>query len=561
MSSRSIEITSVSAPAQSVEVIDNPDNEGAQRLLRDAMAKTAIGNGKYLDGITTSHEAAPSVDTAVEHETSPAEIIGAPTGFPETKDIEAVLQTTNPLTISWRTKFMYAVNWPITTVYGKMFDNAQKHSQKLQGWSDAERQAHVEKVGRRSTAVAALGALGLAAWTAITKTNMLDFNAGGSSSNLHEQGTSHGNIALMDNEQHNASSGSTVRSSVESEANYDTPQPGVRHELGDFTYNPAQDPTLSPLKHGNDFGPAPNVDPHDVKANMNAAADSWRHSPGSFATVMSKLGLVKNDAGSINQLAEQMKADPKLFQSNYNAVMQQLGDANIRVEPVTGPYGSYYAVNVGGGKSVIAYDNYVQGGGFMLVVEPKNAPAFCLHEDCDYQPSDYVKQVPIQSAAPQYQNNYAPAPTPERSVPVTPSTPDTPVTPQVPEIPSIPEIPTTPGTPETPVTPPVLAPKTNQYPSHPNLTTTLGSGDLMQTPVPVEKHVTTQTGRDVGGGKVEQPTHDTVTNNRGSQTGGQSHDTGVKTGRQDTSKNPNAGKGVGAGDTSGNKNTTTVGSR
>lgn len=561
--SKTIEVTSAIAPANEATPVEVKheaiDYATANTALRREMAKVVFGKiidnlsdddlDKYVsvaDDINTKYSAhlkhevaAHEPEAAAEQETAPAEMIGAPTGFPETKDIEVVLETTNPLTVSWRTKFMYAVNWPITTIYGKMFDNAQKYSQKLQGWSDEEKQAHIEKVGRRSTALAALGALGLAAYTAITKTNF-DITAPGSSSNLREQATSHGNVALMDSEHRNASSQSTVRSSVESESKYDVPQAGAHHELSDFAYNPAQDPTLSPLKHGNDFGPAPNVDPQDAKANMNAAAESWRHSPGSFATVMSKLGLVKNDAASINQLAEDMKAHPNVFQANYNLVMDKLADAKIHIEPVTGPYGSYYAVNIGGGKSVIAYDPYVQGDGYMLVVEPKDSPAFSLHGKCLFQPSDYVQQAPAKPAVHLPQTTSV---APEQPVtPVRPVQPVQPSTPTNPETPTIPGTPIIPGTPTGPETPPTNQPKSSnpfdyQAPGRDNTTDSgtgvkprVDSGALTLPPV-VEQHRESQQPASSTGAKAPA---DSSTNHPNSETGGK---------RAGGNSNPNSGVG------------------
>lgn len=343
------------------------------------------------------------------------QVIGAPTGFPETADIEAELEEVGPVATSLRdrlarvTDFVtYQASRPATFIYGKMFDAAEKHSVKLQGFTDEQKEAHIASVGRRST-LATIGVAALyGAYMAVTKTNMFDFApTSGSASANNVYHTSHGDIRTASvntalTPEGSGGSGSSAQDAAHAnnrirgtEEYPSTSKGGNNLSTEVFHYNAGTDPTLSPLKHGNDFGPAPAVDPLDTKANFAAMTDSWKKSPGALATVMSKLGLVDNNAGSINNVADQMKTDPKVFQTNYNAVIDKIGNPkNMRVEAVTAPYGSYYAVNIGG-RSTIAYDNYVNGSGHMLIIETRDGHKLGFHEQCLYQPSDEIEQKTV----------------------------------------------------------------------------------------------------------------------------------------------------------------------
>lgn len=517
-------------------------------------AKELTATEKDVRSDTNDQLAGIELDQSVE--------IGAPTGFVSTKEAEQRISETNPTALSLSQLARMQLGLPASFLGGRKFKLFGKNRKAYADMTPEEQEASRIKSGKYSSIVAA-GAAGLTIAYGIAHWYMTKEVAAIDPSTFN---TSHGDMKL---------SNMTVAPGPNADPNVGGSGGGAHNilpsssnnlDVSTFSYNPTEDPALSALKHGNDFGPELMASSNDgqLPAGFSEMVDNrWKNSPGEFSAVLSKFGLNGNDAASINRLADQMAADPKLFQAKYKELTDLMNQPGVSItqEKITGPYGSYYAVNNHNGTATIAYDNSVDHGGDMIVVKtPQGIGRFRVQ--CGGQPIDLL---PSHSAAPVYnqpthytpqgggsqQQHFVSNPAPRQTaVPQTPSTPSIPETPMVPEVPVVPDI------------PPELLPKGNEYPDHPNLTNDLGPGEFMPTPAPVQTHVETQTGRDIGGGKLESIIHDAITNSQGSQTGARDNSPGVTHGAgQDTSRNPGSGSGVESGSAADSNNSGTAESR
>ncbi len=481
-------------------VVNNMDDEGLQKYVKAGvsgdievqynklmLAESEAANPEFAARFKKETEQLAQNDPEEEMSHEAVDSIGAPTGFPETDDIQKELDEVGPVATSLRSKVMYQLGRPITALYSKMYDKTLAHAKYFKSLSEEEQQAHKEKVGRRATLVA----LGAAAIYGITKMNPLDMmpSASGTRSIDAEE------FGGVKNATHQ------VELSVGGNApDVEKPVFGTRtFEAGDFAYNPLEDPALSSAKKGNDFGPALRALPNDEAMKWPGGLsdlinDRWINSPEEFATVMSKLDLVDNNADAINSLGEKMKASPELYHENYAKVMEKLAKADISEQAITSPYGSYYAVNAGG-NAVIAYDNYVDHGGTAIVIKVDGKEVW-LRKDCGGQAIDLKPRTvsqptysePTRTYTPP-QETYTPPTTPD--VPVVPENPVPPVIPPLPPIPPI-EPPLPPI--EPPLTPKSLNPLDYQAPGRDD-TTDSGEGVKPQvgpdsfTPPPVVEQI------------------------------------------------------------------------
>jgi len=457
-----------------------------------------------------------------DQDRAPEAPAGAPKGFPETTDVENELRELGAAGLSLRGRAKAALGLPNLYIakgsiwlHGRTLAKREAYA-KMTPEAQAAEQKRAERYGK----IATWGAAGLT--LAMSAARFYATRDVTMATGMYS--TSYGDLRTMSSEKDltvdGSAGGSTVATASENRVRGSEEYP--QHEAAGgifelprssdmFIYNPLEDPALSPEKKGNDFGPALSFDARDKQLGLPAgmtdlAANRWTNSPEEFATIMSKLGLVENDATSINDLAEQMKAHPETYQDNYIKVIQILTDPRTKIheEAITAPYGSYYAVN-GGGDAVIAYDNYVNHGGTMIVIETPDGKTICLRKECGGQPIDLLLQPKATQVRPVYQPQGGGEPAlvadkprvvvpeqPEKPTPTPEPSPEPTLEPQPePEPEPQPE-------PETP-----LFPKGDRSPT--NLDTIQGLGQRREPAAVADTQQTDAGGRDIGGGTIKAP--------------------------------------------------------
>lgn len=230
-------------------------------------------------------------------------------------------------------------------------------------------------------------------------------------------------------------------------------------------YNPAEDAFNMPGKTGevNWGAPIPTelaADAHFGVAGLDElVGQSWATSPEQMAAVASELGLEGFDTATLEDMAEQMKANPNYAHDVYTDMLDVLNDPNTRIsegEPlVPGTYGSYYETMVDG-NGVISYDHVVNEPGSTIKIEytDKNGVARVieLKRECGGQ---VIHRHPVEESLPTGGATYNPVTYTENIPPQGGATPEVPYTPPVVENPPVVDVPPTGGeTPPTVETPP-----------------------------------------------------------------------------------------------------------
>lgn len=315
-------------------------------------------------------------------------------------------------------------------------------------------------------------------------------------------------------------------------------------------YNMAEDPFFGGDKlRPHDFG-APllgsDLDKPGQPAGFGELTQNrWKESPEQFATIMTGINLdpafADNDEG-INSLGEHLKNNPDYYKLQYDRAMGLMSAPDTKITEVwkDGNYGSLYEVD-NNGDGVIAKDNNVNHGNQRVIVieytdANGNRQKLELNTECGGQRRWDVAQPVVQQVVETPQGS-GPAPvTNYYEQPTTSYTPETPtgngpppkeVTPPPTTTPPTTTPPTTPPPVTPPVNPPVTPPVTppgeqkgNAHPAN-EWVAPMGPGEFMPEPVPVETVVTTDPGRDIGGGQTQAPIIDIITNTPNTETGGQ----------------------------------------
>ncbi|MFZ2545146.1 MAG: hypothetical protein WAW80_04165 [Candidatus Saccharimonadales bacterium] len=371
----------------------------------------------YVDGVIAQMERKLSEDN--NEEINGLEIttstIGAPEGFPSTLQVESLnneREELGPVKFSLRQMAKNTLNLPNTSAtwaYGKLFDRYLKSNEKFQKMSIEQQIAHVEKMGKIGGIGMTLGMTGL---TLVGISRLTHFNPLDALNDLYEpqkKTFDSNDIKLANN---TASLDIDGRHPVSTR---DVLPDRPMFEGGlNFHYDPALDPgSVLSGKHHNDFGPGLQINPLDKTAGYpDGTYDLLRNhlprSPKEFATILSKFdrGGVSNDATSINRAGDIMSQKPEVFQKEYTDFIAYLKEhSKIEEKPITGPYGSYYIVDDGHGNLTVAYDNYVDNGGTMMVITTDDGKVICLRKECGGQPIDFIPNQPKVPASPEVRNH------------------------------------------------------------------------------------------------------------------------------------------------------------
>ncbi len=372
-------------------------------------------------------------------------------------------------------------------------NQAEAWKEKYDNMTPAERKKYRWKVAGANVAVFAGSALYLA-----YRAHGFDWMSGGGSgggTNPHDHAPGGGSGAPNPEEHKN---------DAPAPEHFDMHHPD--HNLDHFHYDPNLDPARDPAKHHNDWGTAPHASPEDG-SNPAGYADFFgnrlKHSPGELSATLTEFGL--NGKGNVQELADQMANDPKLFADKYGLLMDHLKDAKFSVITDSRNYGSYYAVANPDGTVSVSYDSFVDasdnlrtygphGNEFMLVEMPDGSKHYA-HMGCGDQWSHFITPAPRPApTTPVVPHNHAPSQS-HYTPPTHHSTPPPPhhETPP-PESTPPPETPPTetPPTDTPPPPPPPIAPKGNERPA-PDTIVPRGPARFEATPKPVETHHTTST--------------------------------------------------------------------
>ena len=516
----------------------------------------------------------------------------APEGLPRTKDVAAEAKGKTRLRRFVREAMRLGKDMGTMAVSGKLTywlnglgvaklaEYQDKQREKYDAMSDREKKRAARALG--------LGAIGVAAAFYLGRHYMMGGSVGSGNHNAVTGGLDPTNDYLSPpgDATMNGDNVETVSPPGDAPMNGDRPNDlnglpdfDLPAEGGDFNYDPNLDPARDGAKSGNDWGTAVEASPADNgrPAGTGEFFDvRIKQSPKEFSATLSEFGLNGKSSTDINSLAEQMQANPELAQQKYDELMNEIGKAKIYEITYDGDYGSYYAVSNPDGTVTLSYDEIVAGKrGNRFIVYEINGMKHYGHPECGMQWSHFNPDAPVEVAPPAEQQTYSQPqqhytstrpnnpsyPQPPGSPPPSGPPPSGPPPEGPPPVGPPPEGPPPEGPP--PVGPPPSPEvKGNAYPDHGSLTNDLGPGEFMETPAPVETQVETSTGRDIGGGRLEDVIRDVVTNNQGSQTGGQDNSPGVSRGSGlDTSSNSGSGSGVESGSAPSGTNSGEVGSR
>ncbi len=153
-----------------------------------------------------------------------------------------------------------------------------------------------------------------------------------------------------------------------------------------FHYDQASDPyfenydqKIAANAYGTDLLVAQGIDPYDPNISDEIKADAmytelkerWMTSPEQFTAAMADFGFegMQVDANQINELADQMKADPALWQEKYESFIEQLDSATMRLGHTDAPHATLYQYSSDGVETTIHWQNDSQIGSPTLVFE------------------------------------------------------------------------------------------------------------------------------------------------------------------------------------------------
>lgn len=259
--------------------------------------------------------------------------------------------------------------------------------------------------------------------------------------------------------------------------------------LNGFGYDWSQDPFNDTEKQGvhnfgNELGAHVNGEEHAVGLD-DLTENRWKDSPEQFATAAAEMGLEGFRTDNIEEMAEQLKSNPELYESSYNKLMEIVNSPDTKFSIGTlesGTYGSYYETGVDQ-NGVISYDNNIAEAGTTIKIDYKDAQGNWhtveFKRECGGQ---VIHRNPVAAEQPVYYGTGGAAPVIEQPVyqptyteptgegGVPPARPEVPEEPEVPVTPEVPEEPETPEEPEIPVEPPAADKDTSLTPDLDGLT-------------------------------------------------------------------------------------------
>ena len=428
-----------------------------------------------------------------------------------------------------------ALNLPnrlITKGYSKIFDKMLKDKLHFQAMTEEEQQAHIEKVGRRTTvgayAVAAFGAL----YFAVTKQHVLDsvYVGGGNTgtadtlaTSATEAPTANTQVKLMTYEKALTvdGSGGTPGGLLE------TPELSRQHEMDFLSTNG---------RVRNDFNNIP-VDTLNDPANRGhfpgytALREQFEKSPDELAAQLRQIQAIEMANGvKLDIIPDEFRDLAMKPGEGQEAYIARLGEAihnnsdlhdiltqgalkyievNARpLQDLTSNYSANYIV-IENGKPSVRFDDFVQSADpndKVLLLSDTEGIRFPCGQCIKIYKDAPVAQQPVYApqGGPVYRAPSVPEPTPQPR-PSAPPAAETPAPTPIPEVPTIPVVPEVPVIPEPePELPTPSEVKGDRQPTF--MDTIQGPGEL-RPPARVDSEVRTSGGgRVIGdGNKVSPP--------------------------------------------------------
>lgn len=393
----------------------------------------------FIGEKTASEIIKPPTNPEITTTTEIPEPTPRPEGFPTREELEAEIEENGPVRLNILSRARLLAGAPGRAVwkgYSKLVDKAAQRSERYNEMTEAEKERFKKKLAIRSTVGAAV--IGLLAYG--LKADSLAHQVGGGS-------------------------GTVTPSPEEIPANRvrgieEYPKFAHDRRIAEFTFDPNDplDPIRNPARHEYNFGAA--LDLSSAEAARDDLLAGLKHSPIQLAAAMGNFGLIPNNQGSIEGVADLMQNNPEVMATNYDKLHEVAMSSPVSLTSEgTVTYGSYSAVQ-NGDVTLLAYNSSVTDTQPFLAFGTPNGEA-CFGGKCR-QPVDLpgpaaVVSQPVSHAA----GNGGSAPV-QNLVSSRPNTGNGNHVPQEPN----PQQPNNPVTPDNPV-PPTTEPPATEPPVQP----------------------------------------------------------------------------------------------